>query len=119
MSRRHVLKKYQVLDNADSTTNPISKETDVSQLDFVTYQLNVEAGVTATLLVLFSNDERFDPANASELNFGTPVVLDGATNADYVLHIQNQGFKWLYLNVIDVGGNGNVNAWVTGNVRGA
>lgn len=119
MSRRHVLKKYQLFNSEDSTTNPISKETDVSQLDFVTYQLSIESGVNATLVVLFSNDERFDPANVSELNFGAPIVLDGATESQYVLHIQNQGFKWFLLNVIDNGGSGNVSAWVTGNVRGA
>jgi len=119
MSRRHVLKKYQVLDNADSTLNAVGKETDVSQLDFVTYQISIDAGVYAYLTVNFSNDERFDPANSSELNFGQNIILDGATDGDYVLHIQNQGFKWMFLNVSDIGGSGNVSAWVTGNVRGA
>jgi len=119
MSRRNVLKKYQLFNSEDSTTNPISKETDVQQLDFVTYQISVDSGVNATLLVLFSNDERFDPANVTELNFGSPIVLDGATETQYVLHIQNQGFKWLLLNVVDNGGSGAVSAWITGNVRGA
>lgn len=119
MSRRNVLKKYQLFNNEDSSTSPTSKETDVSQLDFVTYQLSIESGVNATLLVLFSNDERFDNTNISELNFGAPIILDGSTEASYIIHIQNQGFKWLLLNVVDNGGSGNVSAWVTGNVRGA
>ena len=119
MSRRNVLKKYQLFNSEDSTTNPISKETDVQQLDFVTYQISIGGSVNATLLVLFSNDERFDIANARELNFGAPIVLDGASEADYVLHIQNQGFKWLLLGISDNGGSGNISAWVTGNVRGA
>lgn len=119
MSRRNVLKKYQLFNGENTSLNPVSKETDVSQLDFVTYQLTIDPTVNATLLVLFSNDERFDASNVQELDFGSPIVLDGATESQYLLHIENNGFKWLLINIVNNTGFGLASAWVTGNVRGA
>ena len=119
MSRRNVLKKYQLLNNEESSASIQSKETDVQQLDFVTYQLEIESTVNAFLSVYFSNDERFDPTNIRELNFETQMQLDGSVDSQYLIHIENPGFKWLLLGISDNGGNGGVSAWVTGNVRGA
>lgn len=119
MCRRNVLKKFQLLNSVDSTTNPQSSPTSVSQLDFLTYEIVIGASVDAILKVFYCNDEVFNASNTRELDFNTVLALDGAIDTEYTIHIENMGFKWLLLDITDAGGSGNVSAWITGNVRGA
>ena len=119
MCRRNVLKKFQLFDAADSTLDPASGHTSVSQLDFITYENSIDASVDAVLEVQYCNDEVFNAANLKSLDFGAPINLDGAVDTDYTIHIDNMGFKWLLLKITNNAGTGDVSAWITGNVRGA
>ena len=119
MSRRSIIKKYQVLTSADSTTSPNSTQTDVSGIDLITYQLKLDPLVVADLVVSFSNDEVFNQSNITALNFSQTTSLIGSVETEYLVHIENQGFKWLQVQVVDNGGSGNVNAWIIGAGRGA
>lgn len=119
MCRRNVLKKFQLFDAADSSLSPSSGHTSVSQLDFITYEISVEALVNASLEVQYCNDEVFNPTNLKPLDFGSPIDLIGSVDSNYTIHIDNMGFKWLLLKIINNAGAGTVSAWITGNVRGA
>jgi hypothetical protein len=119
MCRRNVLKKFQLFNAVDSTTNPQSEHTSVSQLDFITYEVLIDSSVNAFLKVYYCNDEVFNASNIRELDFGSPVALLGSNDTEYTLHIENMGFKWLLLEVTNNAGTGDVSAWITGNVRGA
>ena len=116
MSRRNIIRKYQVLTDADSTSDPVSIVTDVSGVDFITYQLEIGASVDTELEVQFCND---DSQDFKPLNFGQSVLLIGSVDQDHMAHIENKGFKFLRLSIADNGGSGNINAWVSGNGRGA
>lgn len=119
MSRRSIIRKFQVLTDADSAIGPESEPTDVSSVDFITYQLSVDNTVSAELEVLFSNEADATIDNYKPLNFNQTLTLDGSSDQDYMVHIENKGFRFLKLALTDGGGSGNVNAWISGTVRGA
>jgi len=119
MSRRHLIRKFQVLTNSDSTTSPSSIATDVSGVDFITYQVECALASDCFLSVYFSNDDQFSSSNKTELDFGSPLVIIGATDTSYTIHIENLGFKWLQLSFTNNGGTGLLNAFITGAGRGA
>lgn len=119
MSRRSLIKKFQVLSGADTTSAQSSEETDVSGVDFIFYEVSIDATVNATLSVYYSNDNVFDASTAKALNFGTTTSLAGATDTHYIVQIENPGIKWIQLRTANNGGTGNVSAWVAGTVRGA
>jgi hypothetical protein len=118
MGRRTILKAFQVLDDADSTTLPEGPETDVSGLDFVTYTISVDSSVSAVAGVYVSRSDDKDGAYFS-LDFGSPLSLNGAVDTDYIIKIENHGFKWMKINIDSSAGTGNISAWVSGNARGA
>jgi hypothetical protein len=119
MSRRHLIRKFQVLTDSDSTTSPSSIATDVSGVDFITYQIDCALAVNSLLSVYFSNDDQFNSSNKTELDFGPALTIIGATDTSYVVHIENLGFKWLQLSFTNNGGTGLINAFITGAGRGA
>lgn len=119
MSRRHLIRKFQVLTDSDSTTSPDSIATDVSGVDFITYQIDVDATVDSILKVYFSNDDQFNSATKTELDFAAPLPILGASDTSYTVHIENLGFKWFQLSFTDNGGTGLINAFITGSGRGA
>lgn len=119
MGRRSRIKKYQVLTDADSSTNPLSAETDISGVDFVIYQIETDVSVDAILNVYFGNSEVFNSNEIEKLNFGQVTSLIGATDNKYMVVIENKGFKWMLIEVENNGGTGNVSAWISGTVRGA
>lgn len=119
MGRRSQISKYQVLTDADSAANPVSTETDVSGVDFLIYQLEASVSVNALLYVYFTNERIFNPNDIEKLNFGQSTPLVGSIDNKYMVVIENKGFKWMQIVVENNGGTGNVNAWVTGTVRGA
>lgn len=119
MSRRSRIKQYQVLNAADTTTSPLSVPTDISSVDFITYQIEIDPTVDAILNVYFCNSDIFDTTKKEKLDFGLATPLNGAAETKYMVPISNRGFKWLCLEVEDNGGNGNASAWITGTVVGA
>jgi hypothetical protein len=116
MGRRSIIKRFQVMSAEDSTSDPESSITDVSSVDFITYEITVGALVDATLEVQVRNEES---ASFKALNFNQTLTLDGSSDTDYMVHIENKGFKDLKLSITDNGGSGDISAWVSGTVRGA
>ena len=119
MGRRNIIREYQVFSSADTSTSPDSAYTDVSGVDFITYRIAVGATVNAIASIKFMNGDTFSAADAEALNFGQTLSLVGATDQDYMITIENKGFKWLYIDIANNGGTGNVSAWITGTSRGA
>jgi hypothetical protein len=119
MGRRSVLPKYQVFSNADSSTDPVSTETDIQGVDSVVYTIDVDPTVNATMNIKYCNDVRFDPDVSHSLNFEQVLSLNGSTDTSYQVVIENRGFKWTFIEVENSGGTGNINAWVSGTVKGA
>jgi hypothetical protein len=119
MSRRHQLKRYQVITDQDSTTSDRSTETDISALDRIFYQIEIDALVDCEIEVKVCNDDKFSVANSFSLDFEQTLALIGATDTQYNIVIENKGFKWMFIDVTNNGGTGNINAWVTGNNLGA
>lgn len=119
MSRRSLIKKFQVFSDADTTSAQSSEATDVSGVDFIFYEVAIGASVNATLSVYYSNDNVFSASAAKALNFGTTTSLVGSTDTSYIVQIENPGIKWLQLRTANNGGSGNINAWISGTVRGA
>lgn len=119
MSRRHIIKEFQVLTNSDTTSDPQSTPSDISSVDFITYKAVIDNTVNAIARIYVCNKPIFDPSSLIELNFGSAMPMVGATETDYLFHIDNRGFKWMVLDIEDNGGAGNINAWVNGISRGA
>lgn len=120
MSRRQIIKKYRVLDAADTITDPQSVQTDVSGVDFITYEIDIDSTVLADLYVQYCNDDFIsDSSTFKDLDFEQTLALNGSNDSYGIVHISNQGFKWLKLYVLNQGGTGNVTAHITGTVRGA
>lgn len=121
MARRNTLRRFQVFDNADTTTSPTGPFTDVSGLDFITYLIIVDPTVNCEMAVYFKNDEFNQTGQTSyKLDFGEQIILDGSLDTEYTLKIENHGFKWLSIQFEnDLGGTGNLNAWVSGTTVGA
>jgi hypothetical protein len=120
MGRRTVLEKFLLINGEDSASTVTSQSTEVSGLDNITYQIVIDSDVESTCEPEFCNDRVLSPdSEFKPLDFGNPLTLSGATDTDYTITIQNQGFKHLRLNISNNGGTGNINAWVTGNCVGA
>lgn len=120
MSRRHIIPKFQLWNQEDSSASPITQATDVSSVDFITYHLTVDSSVTGELAIYFCNDrQQFDINNAVQLNFDPPMLINGAAESNYMIEIQNKGLKYLYIEFNDGGGSGNIDAWISGVSRGA
>jgi hypothetical protein len=120
MSRRHLIKKYKVFDNADTTTNPESLITEIAQVDNITYQIIIDSTVDAEIQVKYCNDDFISGSSVfTDLDFGSPLMLDGSSDTDGLIHIQNKGFKFLRLSIVNNGGTGDITAFVTGTGIGA
>lgn len=120
MGRRNLLNKFQVLNGQDTTTDPASSSTDISGSDSITYEIEIDPTVNASLEVKYCNDLRLTNQSVfKSLDFGQATTLVGATETDYLVHITNQAFRHLKLVISNNGGTGNVSAWVSGAVKGA
>jgi len=98
MGRRNELNKFTVYSAVDSTTSPLSTVTDVSGLDKILYQLSVAAGVIGTLKVLICNDRLITSQSTfKELKFNAALSINGGTDTDYMISVENDGFKWMKL----------------------
>ena len=119
MGRRSIINKFAVMSAVNSTTSPLSTPSDISAVDFVTYEITIGALVDADLEVYVCNDKTFSVAGSKKLDFGQTTELLGSTETSYIVHVKNMGFRWIYFKVVDGGGSGNVSGWITGTVGGA
>jgi hypothetical protein len=120
MGRRLEIAKYQILADQDTTTNPESEPTDVSQCDNILYQLKVDSTVDGSVEVLFCNDRVLQTWSVFEpLDFGAPLTVVGSSDTDYMIEMNLKGIKFLKLKFTDNSGTGNISAWITGNSIGA
>lgn len=119
MGRRNILRPHQILTDADSTLDPISKNTDISGLDNITHLIKVDASVIGEIFVEFSLEESQDPQVFDPLSFGEPLALNGSVETVYSTKIQNHGFKWMRLRFENNSGTGLLNAYISGNTVGA
>ena len=120
MSRRSLLKKHQVLKDANSASLVQSESTDISGLDFIQYHLEVGALVVSTFEIQFCNDDKITSISSwKPLDFGQVTNLNGAQDTSYLVLIENRGFKYIRIALTGGTGSGLVNAWISGNVRGA
>lgn len=120
MGRRNLLKKHPVLVNADSTVTQTSEYTDISGIDFIQYQIEIDATVSCGFEIQFCNDERIDSTSVwKPLDFSQVTSLNGAVDTSIMCLIENMGFKFFRISLTSGSGTGDVNAWISGNVRGA
>lgn len=121
MSRRNLLKKHQVFTNLNSASGGLSSFTDVSGLDKITYYMDVASGVRGEVKVTVINDERVNLGSPGSmiLNFQQTLTINGSTDPEYLITIENSGFKWMALDFIPAASTGNINAWISGTTVGA
>lgn len=120
MGRRNLLEKYQLWSSEDTTANPTSNHTDVSALDLITYEIDIDSTVNASISVEYCNDSRISSSSVFKpLDFSQSTTLVGSVDTDGLIHINNRGFKFLRLSVTNNGGAGNISAAITGSVVGA
>lgn len=119
MSRRHLIKEYQVFTDSDSTLEEQSLQTDISGVDKVVYRITVGASVNAILHVKVCNKEYFNAAQSFDLDFEETLTLDGGVDTEYLVSIDNLGFKYIFLEIENNGGTGDINAWISGLSIGA
>lgn len=114
MGRKHLLKNYPLWQAVDSTTNPISKETDVSNLDFISYDVLIDNTVKGDLIVQYS----MDGESWNDLDFSTPNGVDGSIDTHYRFEIKSL-FNSLRLKFVNNLGSGDIHAVIHGKTVGA
>jgi hypothetical protein len=119
MSRRNVLNKYQVWSNLNSTSITASQESTVDQLDVINYIIKIASSVNCIIKVEFSGDKNLQTPVWYELDFNTPIVLDGSVDTEYTIQIEKHSAYKIRLNAVSNSGTGLINAWITGNNLGA
>jgi spore coat protein U-like protein len=119
MSRRNVLNKYQVWNNLNSTSIIASQESTVDQLDIINYVIKIDPTVNCVIKVEFSGDKNSQTSAWYELDFNTPIILNGAVDTEYTIQIEKHSAFKIRLNAVSNSGTGLINAWITGNNLGA
>lgn len=120
MSRRTLLNKYQILNAVDSSLTQTSTPTDISGLDYITYQLLAGALVDSVLEVQVCNDVVLSPSSVFvSLEFSNVLSIIGVTDIDYMVTVENQGFRHAKIQLTNNGGSGTINAWISGTTRSA
>lgn len=119
MSRRNVLNKYQVWSNLNSASITASQESTVDQLDVINYIIKIDPTVDCIIKVEFSGDKNSQNPVWYELDFNTPIILDGAVETEYTIQIEKHSAYKIRLNAVSNSGTGLINAWITGNNLGA
>jgi hypothetical protein len=119
MSRRNVLNKYQVWNNLNSTSITASQESTVDQLDVINYIIKIDPSVNCVIKVEFTGDKNSQNPVWYQLDFNTPIVLNGAVDTEYTIQIEKHSAFKMRLNAVSNSGTGLINAWITGNNLGA
>jgi len=120
MTRKLRAPKFAVYTASDTATDPVSLESGIKQLDTVIYDIEIDPTVNATLEVEGSiDDENTLNKNYKTLDFGTPILLDGATEVKYVVMVRDNPFTFMRLKITNTGGTGDITAYVAGVSKGA
>lgn len=119
MSRRNLITKYKVWNDLDSAAAVSSEKTVVDQLDIVKYIISIEPTVNCIIKVEFCDDKNSQTETWKELDFNTPIILNGAVDTEYTLQIKEFSSYKMRLNFVSNSGTGLVNAWIAGNNIGA
>lgn len=114
MGRKHLLKNYPLWRDVDSSTDPISEKTEVSNLDFISYDVFIENTVSGDLIVQYSQDGE----EWSDLDFSMSDGIDGSVDTHYRIEIKSL-FNHLRLKFINNGGTGTISAVIHGKTVGA
>lgn len=114
MGRKHLLKNYPLWKSVDSSTDPISEKTDVSNLDFISYDVFIESTVKGDLIVQYSQDGE----EWSDLDFSMPNAVDGSLDIHYRIEIKSL-FNHLRLKFVNDNGSGLISAVIHGKTVGA
>ena len=114
MGRKHLLKNYPIWKEVDSATDPISDKTEVSNLDFISYDVFIENTVLGDLIVQYS----MDGEEWSDLDFSMPNGVDGSVETHHRIEIKSL-FNYLRLKFVNNGGTGLINAVIHGKTVGA
>lgn len=114
MGRKHLLKNYPLWRDVDSSTDPISEKTEVSNLDFISYDVFIDSTVKGSLLVQYS----MDGDQWSNIDFSTSNFIDGIIDTHYRLEIKSL-FNFLRLKFENDSGTGLINAVIHGKTVGA
>lgn len=120
MSRRNVLYKHPVWTsyNSAGTATP-SESTTVDQVDIVKYIITVASSVVGSITVQFT-DDRFENQEVwKDLDFDQTLTINGATDTEYTILIEEHSCKKLRLSFTNNAGTGNINSWVTATNVGA
>lgn len=114
MGRKHLLKNYPLWVDVDSSTDPVSERTEVSNLDFISYDVLIDPTVKGDLIVQYSmNGDQWN-----DLDFSTPNYVDGSLGNHYRLEIKSL-FNFLRLKFENDSGAGLINAVIHGKTVGA
>lgn len=119
MGRRTILRPFKIFDGIDTSTDQVSKITDISGLDNITHLIKVDPTVVGEIFVEFSMEEVPEPQVFDSLSFGEPLIINGPVETVYTTKIQNHGFKWFRLRFVNNAGTGLINAFISGNTVGA
>jgi hypothetical protein len=118
MGRRSVLTAYQFWNNADSSVSPSGPTTNCEGLDYITYKIRCASTVVAELAV-FINTADDNNNGFIALDFGEQIILNGASETEYVIEIRNSGFKYINIEFLDSTGTGTISGWISGLTVGA
>jgi hypothetical protein len=108
-----------VWSNLNSTSITASQESTVDQLDVINYIIKIASSVNCVIKVEFSGDKNLQTPVWHELDFNTPIVLDGSVDTEYTIQIEKHSAYKMRLNPVSNSGTGIINAWITGNNLGA
>lgn len=116
--RKNVLSSYEIFTdetaaNFDNKLNP----TEVSFLDNAGITIEWTGTPVGLISVFVSNDEASPKqdrpvVNWIELDFGSPVVIDG-TNTNLLINMNQLPFRWLALGYVHTSGTGTLSAQLT------
>lgn len=118
MSRRHLVSKYAVWADLDSSTPSPSVSTVVESVDTVKYTLKVDSTVAGELFVDFS-DDKDGLEDWKPLDFSTQLIINGASDTDYTVVVRSHACKKMRLRFVNNVGTGVINAWYSSSSVGA
>lgn len=119
MSRRQIVRKFNVWTDLDSENPEPSISTVVQQVDNVIYVLEIDPTVSGVLEVEFCNEPDGQPEIWKPMDFGETLALNGAVDTDYEINISKHSRHKMRLNFTNGSGTGNISAWYASSSVGA
>lgn len=119
MSRKHISKKFNVIESGDISAQVLGQVTECEQFDLLEYRVDWNgATVSGELFVDVATEEYQKDANWYPLDFGTQLAVNVDTG-DHQLLIKDITFKWIRLRYEASTGTGTLNASVKASTKGA